>query len=187
MCFHRSKAVLHLRVLFCYVYFVSSMQSLQPCGHLLGKGWPPCYLVCDVFLCFCPCGVLGQVWNLIVSIPDLCLLSYFVTRAGIIRVYSTELLSSQIYSCPMKTHHSSDAHICCLSKAVQNFVIYNYCLGQMRCFLTVISILVTPLTHDVTSASKLRYSHLGRIQNYPKISFKCFLFASRSPVISPQL
>ena len=25
-----------------------------------------------------PCGVLGQVWCLIVYIPDLCLLSYFV-------------------------------------------------------------------------------------------------------------
>ena len=25
-----------------------------------------------------PCGILGQVWYLIVSFPDLCLLSYFV-------------------------------------------------------------------------------------------------------------
>ena len=36
----------------------------------------------------------------------------------------------------MKMHHSSDAHICGLSKAVQNCVIYNYYLGQMRCFRT---------------------------------------------------
>ena len=38
--------------------------------------------VCDVFLCFChfpiTCGVLGKVRYLIVSIPDLCLLSYYV-------------------------------------------------------------------------------------------------------------
>ena len=61
----------------------------------------------------------------------------------------------------MKTHHSSDAHICGLSKAVQNCVIYNYYLGQMRCFCTKISIPVTPLTHDVTSASKLRLSLFG--------------------------
>ena len=27
--------------------------SLQPCGHLLGKGCPLCSLVCDVFLCLC--------------------------------------------------------------------------------------------------------------------------------------
>ena len=35
-------------------------------------------LVCDacVFVTF-PCGILGQVWYLIASIPDLCRLSYF--------------------------------------------------------------------------------------------------------------
>ena len=52
-----------------------------PCCHLLGKGWPLGSLVCDVFwgvfLTF-PCGILGQVWYLIVMIPDLCLLTYFV-------------------------------------------------------------------------------------------------------------
>ena len=31
-----------------------------------------------VFVTF-PCGVLGQVWCLIVSIPDLCLLSYYLS------------------------------------------------------------------------------------------------------------
>ena len=36
-------------------------------------------LVGDVYCNFVtfPCGILGQVWNLIVSFPDLCLLSYF--------------------------------------------------------------------------------------------------------------
>ena len=36
-------------------------------------------LICDVLLCFItfPCGILGQVWYLIVSIPDHCRLSYF--------------------------------------------------------------------------------------------------------------
>ena len=29
-----------------------------------------------IFVTF-PCGILGQVWYLIVSFPDLCLLSYF--------------------------------------------------------------------------------------------------------------
>ena len=33
---------------------------------LLRKGWP---LVCGVFVTF-PYGVLGQVWYLVVSIPD---------------------------------------------------------------------------------------------------------------------
>ena len=36
-------------------------------------------LVCDVYCGFVtfPCGILGQVWYLIVLIPDLCCLSYF--------------------------------------------------------------------------------------------------------------
>ena len=54
--------------------------SLQPCGHLLGKDWPLGSVVPGVFLCVFftfLCGVLGQVWYFIVSIPDLCLLSYF--------------------------------------------------------------------------------------------------------------
>ena len=36
-------------------------------------------LVYDVYCGFVtfPCGILGQVWYLIVSIPDLCHLSYF--------------------------------------------------------------------------------------------------------------
>ena len=87
----------------------------------------------------------------------------------------------------MKTHHSSDARICGLSKAGQNCFIYNYYLGQMQWFLTKISIPVTLLTHDVKSASKLRQSHVGRIQKYHKISFKFFLFASWPTFISPQL
>ena len=36
-------------------------------------------LVCEISICFVtfPCGILGQVWYLIVSIYDLCHLSYF--------------------------------------------------------------------------------------------------------------
>ena len=43
-------------------------------------------LVCEVLLCFVtfPCDVLGQVGNLIESIPDLCLLSYFKEKKIII-------------------------------------------------------------------------------------------------------
>ena len=55
---------------------------LQPCGHLLGKDWPLGYLVCVVLLCFdaFPLGVLGQMWYLIVSIPDLCFLTYIESK-----------------------------------------------------------------------------------------------------------
>ena len=48
-------------------------------GQLLGKGQPLGSPVCDVSCVFVtfPCGVLCQVWYLIVSMPDLCLLLYF--------------------------------------------------------------------------------------------------------------
>ena len=53
--------------------------SLQPCGHLLRRTnlLAILYVMFScVFVTF-PCGVLGQVWNLIVSIPDICRLTYF--------------------------------------------------------------------------------------------------------------
>ena len=41
-------------------------------------------LVGDVYCIFVtfPCGILCQVWYLIVSFPDLCRLSYFVIRSN---------------------------------------------------------------------------------------------------------
>ena len=48
------------------------------CGHLLGKGWPlGSRLWCLLWVCHFPFGILGQVWYLIVSIPDLCTITYF--------------------------------------------------------------------------------------------------------------
>ena len=51
------------------------------CGHLLGKGWPlGSRLWCLLWVCHFPIGILGQVWYLIVSIPDLCnLITLFFT------------------------------------------------------------------------------------------------------------
>ena len=80
----RSKAVLLLWILFvicvsCLSVILSCL-FLQPCGHMLGNGWPFGSLVCDVFLCFAtfPYGVLGQVqFFFIVSILDLCIPPYF--------------------------------------------------------------------------------------------------------------
>ena len=66
-------------MLFVFVFAFCDVCFLQPCGHLLGKGWTLDSLVCDVFLSFFTFllspGVLGQVRYLIVSIPDHCLLS----------------------------------------------------------------------------------------------------------------
>ena len=49
------------------------------CGHLLGKGWPlGSRLWCLLWVCHFPIGILGQMWYLIVSIPDLCTITYFL-------------------------------------------------------------------------------------------------------------
>ena len=76
-----SKAVLLLWIIFViYVWCLPCffVCSLQPCGHLLGNGSPLGSLVCDVSCVFVtfPCGVLVQEWYFIVSISDLCLLTY---------------------------------------------------------------------------------------------------------------
>ena len=60
----------------CYVFVRVCLYVL--CGHLLGKGWPlGSRLWCLLWVCLFPIGILGQVWYLIVSIPDLCTLTYF--------------------------------------------------------------------------------------------------------------
>ena len=63
---------------FCYLRFVLVMLSCLfnavvwlPAGKAL-----LCMEFCCVLSLF-PCGVLNQVWYLIVPIPDLCLLTYF--------------------------------------------------------------------------------------------------------------
>ena len=49
-----------------------------PCGHLLGKTWPlGSSLWCLIVSLSLPIGILGQVWYLVVSIHDLCTLTYF--------------------------------------------------------------------------------------------------------------
>ena len=62
----KSLKTLKICVLSCFL-----VCSLQPCGHLLGKGLSLGSLVSDVFLCFCHfpmwCPVLGVVLNCIDS------------------------------------------------------------------------------------------------------------------------
>ena len=75
----RSKAVLLLWII-CVIYVLYfscvGVCSWLPCGHLLGNGWPLGSCLWYVFVTF-PCGILGQVWYLIASIPEFCRLSYF--------------------------------------------------------------------------------------------------------------
>ena len=68
-------------------------------GHLLGKGWPlGSRLWCLLWVCHFPIGILGQVWYLIVSIPDLCNLTYFYDAAILTRCYTQHALRPYIDS-----------------------------------------------------------------------------------------
>ena len=65
---------------FCLVFAMPLCMSVYMC--LVVTCWEradPLALVCGVQLSVCtfPMGILGHVWYLIVSIPDLCTLTYF--------------------------------------------------------------------------------------------------------------
>ena len=78
----RLKAVLLLWILF--VIYVSSLSVILSC-MLLAALWRPDHFTLLYVISICVFvtfryGVLGQVWYLIVSLPDLCLLPYYVTN-----------------------------------------------------------------------------------------------------------
>ena len=63
----------------CLVFVMRSQLFIAAMWSPAGKGltsWLLFVIFNCVFVTF-PCGILGQVWYLIVSIPDLCRLSYF--------------------------------------------------------------------------------------------------------------
>ena len=65
---------------FCLVFAMALYASVYMC--LVVTCWERAdllALVCDALLwvCYFPIDILGQVWYLIVSIPDLCTLTYF--------------------------------------------------------------------------------------------------------------
>ena len=73
----------------CYFGFMFVMLS----PLFIAALWPPAWKGLTSWLLFVmsnydfvnsPCGILGQVWYLIVLIPDLCCLSYFEPFAIII-------------------------------------------------------------------------------------------------------
>ena len=66
----------YLRLVFVMLsrLFIAALWS--PAGKVL-TSWLLFVMFKCVFVTF-PCGILGQVWYLIVSIPDLCHFSYFV-------------------------------------------------------------------------------------------------------------
>ena len=63
----------------CLVFFTLSclfIAALWSTAGIVMTSWLLFVMFNYVFVTF-PCGILGQVWYLILSIPDLCLLSYF--------------------------------------------------------------------------------------------------------------
>ena len=62
----------------CYLCLVFVMLSRLFIAALWSHAgtWLSFVMFNCVFVTF-PCGILGQVWCLVVSIPDLCLISYF--------------------------------------------------------------------------------------------------------------
>ena len=51
--------------------------------------WERADLLASFVVCHFPIGILGQVWYLIVSIPDLCILTYFARIINLKKQYKT--------------------------------------------------------------------------------------------------
>ena len=91
----------HLRYL-CLVFVMLSRLFIAALWSPAGKGltsWLLLVMFNRVFVTF-PCGILGQAWYLIVSIPDFCRLSYFYNK-------STTKNYHHIF-----LEYQSDAHVC---------------------------------------------------------------------------
>ena len=66
----------------CLVFLMLSHLFIAALWSPAGKGltfWLLLVMFIVFFVTF-PCGILGQVWYLIVSFPDLCRLSYFTVH-----------------------------------------------------------------------------------------------------------
>ena len=68
-----------------HLFFVSCVSHAFPSvqGCLVVTCWEQADLLALVSVVYCicvtfPCDILGQLWYLIVSFPDLCHLSYFI-------------------------------------------------------------------------------------------------------------
>ena len=84
--------------LFCLMFAMSLCASVYMC--FVVTSWERAdllALVCGIQLWVCnfPIGILGRVWYLIVSTPDLCTLTYFVVSYK--RKYEHELLVNRLF------------------------------------------------------------------------------------------
>ena len=72
-------------VSFCPVFVMSLCMSVYMCFVVTCRERSDLLaLICGIILCVChfPIGILGQVWYWIVSIPDLCTLTYYDWSQG---------------------------------------------------------------------------------------------------------
>ena len=69
----------------CLVFVMLSCLFIAALWSPAGKGLASWLLFAKLNCVFVtlPCGILGQVWYLIVLIPDLCPLSYFVSISAL--------------------------------------------------------------------------------------------------------
>ena len=65
----------------------------SPAGKRL-TSWLSLGMFSCVFVTF-PCGILGQVWYLVVSIPDICHLSYFNKQMNLLNLRNKESSETQ--------------------------------------------------------------------------------------------
>ena len=102
--------------LLCFCSVLSLLCFVHVClyvlrGHLLGKGWPlGSRLWCLLWVCHFPIGILGQVWYLIVSIPDLCNLTYF----GLCFFHEAMLAGSGLVKCVLQLFIDGNKHNKCV-------------------------------------------------------------------------
>ena len=78
----------------CLVFVMLSRLFIAALWSPAGKGltsWLLFVMFNCVFITF-PCSILGQVWYFIVSIPDLCRLSYFKSCSLFLRSESSNLV-----------------------------------------------------------------------------------------------
>ena len=82
----------------CFVFVMLSRLFIAALWSPAGKGltsWLSFVMFNCVFVTV-PCGILGHVWYLVVSIPDLCHLSYFGVLTSICILLSLVLRCSII-------------------------------------------------------------------------------------------
>ena len=94
---HILKQKLHHLCFLCLVFLMLSRLIIAALWSLAGKGLTSRLLLVMfiVFFVTLPCGILGQVWYLIVSFPYLCRLSHFAHIKRSCTQHDTVELSKQ--------------------------------------------------------------------------------------------